>query len=81
MTELKSMVEQNRFFLTGSDFSELAVLESNMPNELNSTSRLDKRESSLRIANFKKLDLDAVESNLIRQRATPKRVGKRHASH
>ena len=64
------MAEQSRFFLTGSDFSELAVLESSMPNELNSTGRLmmdnsNQNESVLRAANFKKLDLDAIETNLI----------------
>ena len=37
MTDVKNMADQSRFFLTGSDFSELAVLESALPNELNST--------------------------------------------
>ena len=52
-----------------------------MPNELNSTNHFDQAESALRAANFKKLDLSAMEANLIKQRATPKRIGRRHASH
>lgn len=74
------LADQNRYFLTGSDFSELAVLESTMANELNSTGQLEQPQSALRAANFKKLDLSAMESNLIKQQATPKRLKKRHVS-
>ena len=66
MTDSRTMADQSRFFLTGSDFSELAVLESTVPNELNSTSGLPKLESSLKAAKFKKLDLEAMENNLIK---------------
>ena len=57
--ESRNIVDQNRFFLTGSDFSELAVLENPLINELNSSvggNRDVTAESSLKTAKFKKID-------------------------
>jgi len=35
------MTDESRYFLTGSDFSELAALDTSVKNELNSTGQLD----------------------------------------
>jgi len=68
--------ETNRFFLTGSDFSELAILEKNAGPELNNAGGLAEHllqqsaanggEPSLKAAKFKKLDWNAMEKNLIK---------------
>ena len=65
MTESRTIVDQSRFFLTGSDFSELAALEG-QNNELNSTSgfRQLAAESTLQKAKFKRLDMAKLENSL-----------------
>ena len=67
MTQSRAFVDQSRFFLTGSDFSELAILDGSVTHELNSSGALEKiAPEILKLAKFKKIDWNAMESNLIR---------------
>ena len=70
MTEANTRLEKSRFFLTGSDFSELAVLENTMTNEINSMSRLEQlvlQDNGIKTAKFKRIDWNQMEMNLIKQ--------------
>ena len=63
------MTDESRYFLTGSDFSELAALDTSVKNELNSTGQLDQlvaTESAIKTAKFKKIDWNQMETNLIK---------------
>ena len=73
MTDSRNMADQNRFFLTGSDFSELAILENSQTLNSNSVAE-EKPETALKLAKFQKLDFNAIEKNLTKQRMTPKRL-------
>ena len=63
MTIDQQTVKQSQFYLTSSDFSEFAHLEHNL-REL-SSSTVKNLESQLKLANFKKLDWDALEGKLL----------------
>ena len=52
-TGARHLFDDSRYFLTGSDFSELAVLDKSLTQELNA--HLDKTES-LNKARFKAMD-------------------------
>ena len=50
--------EKNRFLITGSEFTELAILETNF-NDLNTThgcTQTEEEEATLKMAKFKKID-------------------------
>lgn len=57
-TGARQLFDDSRYFLTGSDFSELAVLDKSLTQELNA--HLDKTES-LSKARFKAMDWNQIE--------------------
>lgn len=63
-------MDDSRFWLTGSDFSELAVLNYSLMEEM--SKQID-QEKLLKTAKFKRMDWDQIEKNLI-----SKAAGTRH---
>lgn len=71
MTEATNkMMDDSRFWLTGSDFSELAIL--NYSHAEGMSKHVD-QEKSLKTARFKRMDWDKIEKNFI-----AKAAGTRH---
>ena len=63
---------RGKYFITGSDFSELALLETNL-NELASSMEVVKRDvNKFKIANFKQIDWTAIEEKLMKGPSTVK---------
>ena len=56
-------LRQDQFFLTGSDFSDLAQLENNL-NELSSMREVS--AYNLKMAKFKKIDWTTIEEKLMK---------------
>ena len=69
-TDRKRGIEDSRFYLTGSDFSELAVLNYSLNEELNN--QID-QSKSLKTAKFKKPDWDKIDKNFISKAAGTRR--------
>ena len=61
--EDSSTLKQDQFFLTGSDFSDLAQLENNL-NDLSSMREATSHD--LKMAKFKKIDWNIIEAKLMK---------------
>ena len=71
MTEsMRKIMDDSRYWLTGSDFSELAIMNYSLPDELNKQVELEK---SMRTARFKRMDWDKIEKNFISKAAGTRR--------
>ena len=74
---------QGKLYITGSEFSELFIRDSNpsVHNELNSTFALhetirEKMQTPMKVANFRKIDWNALEKGPLGRQRSPRRFGK-----